>query len=392
MTLSIRAKSIKPSATLAITSKAKAMKARGEDVVSLSAGEPDFDTPEHIKEAAKEAIDQGFTKYTPASGIDELKEAVVMAYKRDKGLEYKKENILISCGGKHALYNILQAIVDQGDEVIIPAPYWVSYPPMVVLAGGKPVIVETKKENGFKLLPEELERSITGKTKAVILNYPSNPAGTFYSKNDLEGLCQVLKKYPNVYIISDEIYGRLVYDGETFVSIASLDEEIKERTFVVDGVSKTYAMTGWRIGYVAGPQDIIKAMSNIQSQSTSNPTSIAQKAALAALTGPQDVVEERRRIFEERRNRFVELLKGIEGVEVIVPKGAFYVFPSFKAILQNRGLKSFEFSERLLDEFKVATVPGVEFGCEYHVRLSFAASMEDLEKGAERIKRFVESL
>ncbi len=392
MTLSIRAKSIKPSATLAITSKAKAMKARGEDVVSLSAGEPDFDTPQHVKEAAKEAIDQGFTKYTPASGIDELKEAVVMAYKRDKGLEYKKENILISCGGKHALYNIFQAIVDQGDEVIIPAPYWVSYPPMVILAGGKPVIVETRKENGFKLAPEELERSITGKTKAVILNYPSNPAGTFYSRRDLEGLCKVLKKYPNIYIVSDEIYGRLVYDGETFVSIATLDEEIKERTFVVDGVSKTYAMTGWRIGYVAGPQDVIKAMSNIQSQSTSNPTSIAQKAALAALTGPQDVVEERRKIFEERRNRFVELLKGIEGVEVIVPKGSFYVFPSFKAILQNRGLKSFEFSERLLDEYKVATVPGVEFGCEYHVRLSFAASMEDLEKGAERIKRFVESL
>ncbi len=392
MSLSLRAKSIKPSPTLAITSKAKAMKARGEDVVSLSAGEPDFDTPENVKEAAIRAIREGFTKYTPASGIDELKDAVIFAYKRDKGLEYKRENILISCGGKHAIYNILQALVDDGVEVIIPAPYWVSYPPMVVLAGGKPVIVETRKEEGFKLKPEDLERSITGKTRVVILNYPSNPAGTFYSKEDLENLCEVLRKYPDVYIISDEIYGRLVYDGETFVSIASLGEDIKERTFVVDGVSKTYSMTGWRIGYVAGPSDIIKAMSNIQSQSTSNPTSIAQKAAVEALTGPQDEVERRRRIFEERRDKISQLLSTIEGVEVIKPKGAFYIFPSFKAILQNRGLKSFEFSERLLDEAKVATVPGVEFGCEYHLRLSFAATMEDLEKGVERIKSFIEKL
>ncbi len=391
MELSLRAKSIKPSSTLAITSKAKAMKKRGEDVVLLSAGEPDFDTPQNVKEAAKRAIDEGFTKYTPASGMEELKDAVVESFKKYKGLEYSKENILISCGGKHSLYNIFQAVVGEGDEVIIPSPYWVSYPSMVILAGGKPVTVETKPENGFKLSPEDLERAITGKTKAIILNYPSNPTGAMYTKEDLEAICDVLKKYPNIYVVSDEIYSRLVFDGVEFVSIASI-EDMLERTFVVDGVSKTYSMTGWRIGFVAGPKDAIKAMSNIQSQSTSNPTSISQKAAIEALTGPQDEVEKRVSIFQERRDLFVDLLSKIDGIEIFKPMGSFYVFPSLRNILAGKGMKSFEFSERLLDEAKVASVPGVDFGCEYHIRLSFAASEEDLKKGAERIASFVEGL
>ncbi len=392
MNLSLRARSIKPSATLAITSKAKAMKKSGEDVVLLSAGEPDFDTPENVKEAAKKALDEGFTKYTPSSGIDELKDAVVDAYKKYKGLDYDRENILISCGGKHSLYNIFQAIVDEGDEVIIPSPYWVSYPPMVVLAGGKPIIAETSLENEFKLKPETLERMITGKTKAVVLNYPSNPTGTSYRKEELDELVEVLKKYPKVFIVSDEIYSRVIFDGERFTSIASLDEEIKERTFVVDGVSKTYAMTGWRIGFVAGPKDIIKAMGNIQSQSTSNPTSISQKAAIEALTGPQDEVERRVSIFQKRRDLVISLLNQIEGVEFFTPKGTFYIFPSLKGILEERGMKSFEFSEKLLNEAKVATVPGVEFGCEYHIRISFAASENDLKKGIERMGSFIKSL
>ncbi len=391
MELSLRAKSIKPSSTLAITSKAKAMKKRGEDVVLLSAGEPDFDTPQNVKEAAKRAIDEGFTKYTPASGMEELKDAVVESFKKYKGLEYSRENILISCGGKHSLYNIFQAVVGEGDEVIIPSPYWVSYPSMVILAGGKPVTVETKPENGFKLSPEDLERAITGKTKAIILNYPSNPTGAMYTKEDLEAICDVLKKYPNIYVVSDEIYSRLVFDGVEFTSIASI-EDMLERTFVVDGVSKTYSMTGWRIGFVAGPKDAIKAMSNIQSQSTSNPTSISQKAAIEALTGPQDEVEKRVYIFQKRRDLFVDLLSKIDGIEIFKPMGSFYVFPSLRNILAGKGMKSFEFSERLLDEAKVASVPGVDFGCEYHIRLSFAASEEDLKKGAERIASFVEGL
>ncbi len=391
MELSLRAKSIKPSSTLAITSKAKAMKKRGEDVVLLSAGEPDFDTPQNVKEAAKRAIDEGFTKYTPASGMEELKDAVVESFKKYKGLEYSRENILISCGGKHSLYNIFQAVVGEGDEVIIPSPYWVSYPSMVILAGGKPVTVETKPENGFKLSPEDLERAITGKTKAIILNYPSNPTGAMYTKEDLEAICDVLKKYPNIYVVSDEIYSRLVFDGVEFISIASI-EDMLERTFVVDGVSKTYSMTGWRIGFVAGPKDAIKAMSNIQSQSTSNPTSISQKAAIEALTGPQDEVEKRVSIFQKRRDLFVDLLSKIDGIEIFKPMGSFYVFPSLRNILAGKGMKSFEFSERLLDEAKVASVPGVDFGCEYHIRLSFAASEEDLKKGAERIASFVEGL
>src|SRR3972149_3116161 len=287
--LSNRAKSLKPSPTLAINAKAKSMQAQGIQVISFGAGEPDFDTPENIKQAAKKALDEGFTKYTPVGGIDELKDAIIKKFQRDSGLSYKRSEVLVSCGGKHSFYNLVQAIFDQGDEVIIPAPYWVSYPPMVSLAGGSPVIVETIEKNEFKITPEALKKAITPRTKALIINSPSNPTGSAYSKKELEKIGEIaLSK--NIFVISDEIYEKIVYDGFKFTSIASLSEEMKKKTIIVHGVAKTYAMTGWRIGYTAGSEEVISAMNNIQSQSTSNPTSIAQKASVEALIGPQDEV------------------------------------------------------------------------------------------------------
>ncbi|NWG01386.1 MAG: pyridoxal phosphate-dependent aminotransferase, partial [Syntrophaceae bacterium] len=328
--LSNRAKSLKPSPTLAINAKAKSMQAQGIHVISFGAGEPDFDTPENIKQAAKRAIDDGFTKYTPVGGIDDLKDAIIKKFQRDNQLTYKRSEIIVSCGGKHSFYNLAQAIFDQGDEVIIPAPYWVSYPPMVALANATPVIAETNEKIDFKITPEGLKKAITPKTKALILNSPSNPTGSAYTQKELERIAEIaLSK--NFFVISDEIYEKIVYDGFKFISIASLSEEMKKRTIIVHGVAKTYAMTGWRIGYTAGPEEIIAAMNNIQSQSTSNPTSIAQKASVEALIGPQNQVDKMVSAFAQRRNYIVDRLNQIPGVSCYKPVGAFYVFPNFSS-------------------------------------------------------------
>ncbi|MGA2317995.1 MAG: pyridoxal phosphate-dependent aminotransferase [Thermodesulfobacteriota bacterium] len=394
--LSNRAKSLKPSPTLAINAKAKSMQAQGIHVISFGAGEPDFDTPENIKQAAKKALDEGFTKYTPVGGIDELKDAIIKKFHRDSGLSYKRSEILVSCGGKHSFYNLAQAIFDQGDEVIIPAPYWVSYPPMVALANATPVIVETREKNDFKITPEELKKANTPKTKALIINSPSNPTGSAYTKKELEKIAEIgISK--NFFVISDEIYEKIVYDGFQFTSIASLNDEIKKRTIIVHGVAKTYAMTGWRIGYTAGSEEIISAMNNIQSQSTSNPTSISQKASVEALIGPQDEVGRMVAAFGQRRNYIVDRLNKIPGVSCYKPVGAFYVFPNFSSYYgKSYQGKKIENSTHLADFFldvaRVAVVPGVEFGADPFERLSYATSMEDIKEGLNRIEEALKKL
>ncbi|NIS62225.1 MAG: aminotransferase class I/II-fold pyridoxal phosphate-dependent enzyme, partial [Proteobacteria bacterium] len=332
MTISRRAQGIKPSPTLTITAKAKAMKAEGIDVIGFGAGEPDFDTPDHIKKAAIKALESGFTKYTPAGGIDELKDAVIEKFKRDNGLEYDRTQILISCGGKHSLYNLAQVLFDTGDEVIIPSPYWVSYPPIVTLADALPVILETTEESGFKMDLDKLRGTITKRTKALVLNSPCNPTGTTYTEGELREIADIILE-KGIYVISDEIYEKIVYDGFHYVSIASFDEEIKERTIIVHGVSKTYSMTGWRIGFAAGPSSIIEAMNKVQGQSTSNPTSISQKASQEALNGPQDVVEAMVREFQKRRNYVVDRINSWQGVSCVKPAGAFYAFPNCSSYL-----------------------------------------------------------
>ncbi|HUL20142.1 MAG TPA: pyridoxal phosphate-dependent aminotransferase [Thermodesulfobacteriota bacterium] len=394
--LSNRAKSLRPSPTLAINAKAKSMQAQGIHVISFGAGEPDFDTPDNIKNAAKKAIDDGFTKYTPVGGIDELKDAIINKFKRDSQLTYKRSEILVSCGGKHSFYNLAQAIFDQGDEVIVPAPYWVSYPPMVALAGGTPVIVETTEKNAFKIIPESLKKAITPKTKALIMNSPSNPTGSAYAKKDLEKIAEIAIS-KNFFVISDEIYEKIVYDGFQFVSIASLSEEMKKKTIIVHGVAKTYAMTGWRIGYTAGPEEIISAMNNLQSQSTSNPTSIAQKASVEALAGPQAEVNKMVSSFAQRRNYIVDRLNKIPGVSCYKPAGAFYVFPNFSSYYgkSHQGKKienSTHLADFFLDVARVAVVPGVEFGADPFERLSYATSMEDIEEGLNRIEEALKKL
>ena len=394
--LSNRAKNLKPSPTLAINAKAKSMQAQGIHVISFGAGEPDFDTPQNIKQAAKKAIDEGFTKYTPVGGIDELKDAIIKKFQRDSGLSYKRPEIIVSCGGKHSFYNLAQAIFDQGDEVIIPAPYWVSYPPMVSLAGGSPVIVETTEKNEFKITPEDLKKAITPKTKALIINSPSNPTGSAYTKKELEKIAEIaiLK---NFFVISDEIYEKIVYNGFQFISIASLSEETKKKTIIVHGVAKTYAMTGWRIGYTAGSEEIISAMNNIQSQSTSNPTSIAQKASVEALAGPQDEVGKMVSAFAQRRNYIVDRLNKIPAVSCYKPAGAFYAFPNFSSYYgKSYQGKKIENSTHLADFFlevaRVAVVPGVEFGADPFERLSYATSMEDIKEGLNRIEETLKKL
>jgi aspartate aminotransferase len=394
--LSNRAKSLKPSPTLAINAKAKSMQAQGIHVISFGAGEPDFDTPENIKQAAKKALDEGFTKYTPVGGIDELKDAIIKKFQRDSGLSYKRSEILVSCGGKHSFYNLAQAIFDQGDEVIIPAPYWVSYPPMVALANATPVIVETTEKNDFKITPEELKKAITPKTKALIINSPSNPTGSAYTKKELEKIAEIAIS-KNFFVISDEIYEKIVYDGFQFTSIASLNDEIKKRTIIVHGVAKTYAMTGWRIGYTAGSEEIISAMNNIQSQSTSNPTSISQKASVEALAGLQDEVGKMVSAFSQRRNYIVDRLNKIPGVSCYKPVGAFYVFPNFSSYYgKSYQGKKIENSTHLADFFldvaRVAVVPGVEFGADPFERLSYATSMEDIKEGLNRIEEALKKL
>ena len=394
--LSNRAKSLKPSPTLAINAKAKSMQAQGIHVISFGAGEPDFDTPQNIKQAAKKAIDDGFTKYTPVGGIDELKDAIIKKFQRDSGLSYKRSEIIVSCGGKHSFYNLAQAIFDQGEEVIIPAPYWVSYPPMVALANATPVIVETSEKNGFKITPGELKKAITPKTKALIINSPSNPTGSAYTKKELEKIAEIAIS-KNFFVISDEIYEKIVYDGFEFTSIASLSEEMKKRTIIVHGVAKTYAMTGWRIGYTAGSEEIISAMNNIQSQSTSNPTSIAQKASVEALIGPQNEVDKMVSAFAQRRNYIVDHLNKIPGVSCYKPVGSFYVFPNFSSYYgKSYQGKKIENSTHLADFFldvaKVAVVPGVEFGADPFERLSYATSMENIKEGLDRIEEALKKL
>jgi len=394
--LSNRAKSLKPSPTLAINAKAKSMQAQGIHVISFGAGEPDFDTPENIKQAAKKALDDGFTKYTPVGGIDELKDAIIKKFQRDSGLSYKRSEVLVSCGGKHSFYNLAQAIFDRGDEVIIPAPYWVSYPPMVSLAGGSPVIVKTTEKNEFKLTPGALKKAITQRTKALIINSPSNPTGSAYAKKELEKIAEIAL-LKNIFVISDEIYEKIVYDGFQFTSIASLSEEMKKRTIIVHGVAKTYSMTGWRIGYTAGPEEIIAAMNNIQSQSTSNPTSISQKASVEALIGPQSEVEKMVSAFAQRRNYIVDRLNKMSGVSCYKPVGAFYVFPNFSShygeAYQGKKIEnSTQLADYFLDVAKVAVVPGVEFGADPFERLSFATSLENIKEGLDRIEEAVRKL
>lgn len=389
--ISKKVKSIPPSATLAISAKAKKLIADGVDVVAFGVGEPDFDTPKNIKNAAIKAINEGFTNYPPVPGIPELREAIVEKFKSDNGLEYDTEQVIVSCGAKHVLYNIMQAICNPGDEVVVVAPYWVSYTEMIKLADAKPGIVKTTAGNGFSPTPEQINSAITDDTKAIIINSPSNPAGVIYDKDTLKSIGEIACEN-NIYIISDEIYEKLIYDGELHHSIAGLSEEFYERTITVNGVSKAYAMTGWRIGYAAaGDEQIIESISKIQSHSTSGANSIAQKAGLEALTGPQEEVEKMRVQFEKRRDLVVEKLNEIETVSYVQPKGAFYAFPDVSAnygrTLEGREINdSLDMADYLITHAEVAVVPGKPFGYDDCIRLSFATSMEKIETGLERIR------
>ncbi|MCI0469860.1 MAG: pyridoxal phosphate-dependent aminotransferase [Nitrospirae bacterium] len=388
--LSERSRRIKPSPTLGVDAKAKAMKAQGMDIVNFGTGEPDFDTPEHIKEAAVKALRDGFTKYTPVGGIDELKDAIIGKFSRDNGLNYLREEVIVSCGAKHSLYNIAQALFGDGDEVIIPSPYWVSYPDQALLNDATPVFIKTFEKDSFMLMPDALESAITKKTKAIVLNSPSNPTGFAYDRKTLEGIAEIAVRR-NIYVISDEIYEKLVYDGVKHFSIASFSEDIKKKTIVVNGLSKSHAMTGWRIGFAAGDKEIIKAMTNIQSQSTSNPTSIAQKAAVAALNGSQDFFRVMHSEFDKRRRYLVEGLNAIEGVSCSTPTGAFYAFPNVSRFYGkkagSREIKSsLDLAIYLLEDAKVALVHGEAFGDDDYIRISYATSMENIKKGLQRIK------
>ncbi len=390
MSISLRAKNAAPSPTLAITAKARALKAEGKDVVGFGAGEPDFDTPDHIKQAAIDALNAGYTKYTPSGGDVDLKDAVCAKLLRDNGLRYKPNQVIVSVGAKHSLYNIFQALLDPGDEVIIPAPYWVSYPEQVKLADGVPVIVETLPENDFMPTMEAIRAAITPGTKAIILNSPSNPTGGVASRQTVKEIASLAIKH-GLYLISDEIYEKLLYDGRTHTSPASLGDEAFQWTITVNGCSKAYAMTGWRIGYCASADtEIVAAMTRIQDQSTSNPTSIAQKAAVAALNGTTEPVEMMRKAFETRRNLIVELLNAIPGVSCRMPGGAFYAFADVSSVYGKRAgdkviSNSDDLSTYLLNEALVAVVPGSGFGADAYMRLSYATSEANIRKGLERI-------
>lgn len=391
MNLSKRVSTLTPSTTLAITAKAKELKAKGYDVIGLGAGEPDFNTPQHIMDEAVKAMHEGFTKYTPSGGLADLKEAIIKKFKRDQQLDYKPSEIIVCTGAKHALYTLFQVLLDDGDEVIIPTPYWVSYPEQVKLAGGTPVFIEGAEKNQFKITPEQLKEAITEKTKAVIINSPSNPTGMLYTKEELLAIGEVCIEH-DVLIVSDEIYEKLIYGDHVHISIAQLSEKLKEQTIIINGVSKSHSMTGWRIGYAAGNETIIKAMTNLASHSTSNPTSIAQYAAIAAYNGPQEPVEEMRKAFEERLNIIYEKLIQIPGITCIKPQGAFYLFPNVKEATRLTGFENVdEFVKALLEEEKVAIVPGSGFGAPDNVRLSYATSLEQLEEAVSRIHRFVEN-
>ncbi len=396
LTLSSRVQAIKPSPTLAITAKAKLLQAEGVDVVNFGAGEPDFDTPDNIKAAGIKAIEDGFTNYTAVPGIPQLRQAIVAKLKRENNLDYAENEIVVSCGGKHSFYNLAQALLDPGDEVIIPAPYWVSYPPMVSLAGGVPVVLETTQDEGFKLSPERLQAAITPKTRAVIINSPSNPTGAAYSEDELRALAEVAVKN-SILLISDEIYEHIIYDGFVQLSPAELSPEIKAHCIILNGVSKSYSMTGWRIGFTAGPAPLIAAMTKIQSQSTSNPTSISQMAAIEAYNGPQDYVVNVLTDFSERRAFIIKALNEIPGISCFNPQGAFYAFPNVEGLLEKscNGKKidsSLTLCEVLLDEAKIAAVPGEAFGAPGYMRLSYATSMENIVKGIKRLDDFVKEL
>lgn len=389
MRLAARTAGFSPSPTLAITARAKRMRAEGIDVLNFGAGEPDFDTPEHIKAAAVQALREGFTKYTAAAGIDELKDAVCLKLKRDNGVEYRRENVIISCGAKHTLYNLCMVLFQEGDEVLVPAPYWVSYPEQIRMAGAVPVPVGTAEADGFHVRVEALEAACTERTAGLILNSPCNPTGAVLSRKDLEAIA-AFAAARDLTVISDETYEALTYDGREAVSIAALGEEVKRRTILVNSLSKAYAMTGWRIGYAAGPAEVVRAMDTFQSQVTSNPTSIAQRAAVVALTGPQDCVRAMRAAFAERRDAIVAALNGVPGVSCVLPGGAFYAFPNVAGCLRRRAgdrvlRTSADLAEYLLDEAKVAVVPGAEFGSDSHLRLSYAISTENILEGVRRM-------
>src|SRR5580765_2517643 len=385
--ISRRAASLSPSLTLAIDAKAKQMKADGMDVVGFGAGEPDFDTPQHIKDAAIKALNEGFTKYTPASGTPELRQAIADKFKRENGLTYKPSQVIVSNGGKHSCFNVICATCEPGDEVIIPAPYWLSYPEMVKLAGAKPVILQTTDKTEFKVTPEQLRAAITPNTRLFILNSPSNPTGSVYTPEETKALGDICVE-KGVLIMSDEIYEHLLYDGAKVKSVASFSQAHYDHTIVVHGLAKAYSMTGWRLGYLAAPEPIAKAIDAIQSHSTSNPTSFAQKGGVAALNGPQDHLKSWLAEYAKRRSFAHKRLNSIPGISCVNAKGAFYLFPNISKL----GLKSTEFCARLLDQEKVAAVPGIAFGADDYLRISYATSMASIEKGLDRLEKFARNL
>lgn len=396
LTLSKKALGVKPSSTLAITAKAKELRENGIDIVGFVAGEPDFNTPDYICEAAIDAIRTGFTKYTPASGTNELKEAVSEKFRKFNGLEYASNQIVISNGGKHSLTNVFSAIINSGDEVIIPAPFWLSYPEMVKLADGVPVMAYGKKENGYKLTAEQIQGAITDKTKALIINSPNNPTGMIYTEEELRGIAEVVIKN-DIYVISDEMYEFLTYGNEKHVSIASLGEEIYKRTITCSGLSKSYSMTGWRIGYTGSSVEIAKLMGAVQSHATSNPNSVAQRAAMVALSGPQDAIEEMRIEFDRRRMYMYDRVKNMPFVDVLEPQGAFYLFIDMSKVQEkeykgNKLTSTAKIAETLLNDFQTAVIPCTDFGAENHIRLSYAIGMDQIEKGLDRIERFLKTL
>lgn len=386
MKLAKRISQVKPSLTLAIAAKAKAMKADGIDVCSFSAGEPDFDTPAHIKAAAARALSEGKTKYGPVAGEPKLREVIANKLKYNNGLNYEAENVIITDGGKHSIFNLILALIEPGDEVIIPAPYWLSYPEMVTLAGGKPVVVSANASTGYKITPEMLRQAISPKTKLFILNSPCNPTGVVYSPEEIHAIAQVVVE-ADILVLSDEIYESVLYDGAVHASIGSLGEEIFQRTIISNGFSKAYSMTGWRIGYLAGPLDLIKATITIQSHSTSNVCTFIQHGAIAALEESQDCVEEMRQAFVKRRQMMLARLNAIPGLSCSRPDGAFYMFPD----ISKTGLKSMEFCISLLEEYKVAIIPGIAFAADDNIRLSYATDMKTIERGLDRLERFVKS-
>lgn len=387
--LANRVKTLTPSSTLAITAKAKELKAQGIDVIGLGAGEPDFNTPQNIIDAAVESMNKGYTKYTPSGGLPALKQAVIDKFARDNNLNYQPNEIIIGVGAKHVLYTLFQVILNEGDEVIIPIPYWVSYPEQVKIAGGVPVYVEGTREQNYKITAEQLQKAITNKTKAVIINSPSNPTGMVYTREELKALAKVAVEN-DILIVSDEIYEKLLYNGAEHYSIAQISDEVKEKTIVINGVSKSHSMTGWRIGYAAGNAEIIKAMTDLASHSTSNPTTASQYAAIEAYNGPQDAVEEMRKAFESRLETIYPKLCAIPGFKVVKPQGAFYLLPDVQEAIEKTGFESVdEFAKALLSEANVAVIPGSGFGAPSTIRISYATSLELLEEAVRRIEKFV---